>query len=51
MEWLLILPIVLISYVGIQVAIDRTINTKILEENYRILVEISYSLKEQNKSL
>jgi hypothetical protein len=51
MEWLLIISIVLISYIVIQVAIDRSINTKILKENYKVLVEIRDLLKEQNKSL
>lgn len=51
MEWLLIILIVLISYVVIQVAIDRSINTKLLKENYKILVEIRDLLKAQSKNL
>ena len=51
MEWLLIILIVLISYAVIQVAIDRSINTKILKENHKILVEIRNILKEKSKNL
>jgi len=51
MEWLLIILTVLISYVVIQVAIDKSLNTKFLKENYKVLVEIKELLKNQNKNL
>lgn len=37
------------SYILIQTAIDRSINTKLLKENYKTLVEIRDLLKNQNK--
>lgn len=36
-------------YIVIQTAIDRSINTEILKENNKILVEIRDLLKDQNK--
>jgi len=51
MEWLTIIPMVLIFYVVIQVAIDRSVNTTLLKENLKVLVEIRELLKKQNKNL
>lgn len=51
MEWLIIIPIVLTSYVIIQIAIDRSVNTKLLKENHKVLIEIRELLKQQNKNL
>lgn len=51
MEWLTIIPMVLIFYVVIQVAIDRSVNTTLLKENHKVLVEIRELLKQQNKNL
>ena len=51
MEWLRIILTVLIYYVVIQVVIDKSLNTKFLKENYKILVEITELLKNQNKNL
>ena len=51
MELIGIILIILISYIVIQVAIDRSINTKLLKENLNVLVEIRNLLKEQNKDL
>ena len=51
MEWLTMIPTVWISYVIIQVAIDRSVNTKLLKENHKVLVEIRELLKQQNKNL
>lgn len=38
-----------VAYILIQTAIDKSINTKFLKENYKTLVEIRDLLKEQNK--
>lgn len=51
MELLYIISILLISYVVIQLAIDRSINTKLLKENYKVLVEIRQLLKDKNENL
>lgn len=45
MEWLFIILIASISYLIIQVAIDRSLNTKLLKENLKVLVEIRELLK------
>lgn len=50
MEFILIIIIVLFSYIIIQLAIDRSTNTKILKENLKILVEIRELLKKQDKN-
>ncbi|EHI99532.1 hypothetical protein CDLVIII_2941 [Clostridium sp. DL-VIII] len=49
MEFILIIIIVLFSYIIIQLAIDRSTNTKILKENLKVLVEIRELLKKQDK--
>lgn len=48
---LIVLIIILLfcSYIIIQVAIDKSINTKLLKENNKILVEIRDLLKEQSE--
>lgn len=48
---LLVLIIILLfcSYIIIQTAIDKSINTKLLKENTKILAEIRDLLKEQNE--
>jgi len=51
MELIGIILIILISYIVIQVAIDRSINTKLLKENLKVLVEIRDLIKKQNKNL
>lgn len=51
MEWVLIVLSVLISYVVIQVAIDKSINTKLQKENLKILIEIKNLLKNQSRNL
>lgn len=51
MEWMGIILIILISYIVIQVAIDRSINTKLLKENLNVLAEIRDLIKKQNKNL
>ncbi|MBW6411196.1 hypothetical protein [Clostridium weizhouense] len=51
MEFLLILLGLLFLYIIIQFAIDRSINTKILKENLKVLIEIRELLKKQNKNL
>lgn len=51
MEWIIIILLIIVSYIVIQVAIDRSINTKLLKENLNVLVEIRNLLKEQNKNL
>ncbi len=43
--------IIVLSYVIIQLAIDRSINTKILKENLKVLIEIRELLKKQDKDL
>ncbi|WP_252235796.1 MULTISPECIES: hypothetical protein [unclassified Clostridium] len=43
--------IIVLSYVIIQLAIDRSINTKILKENLKVLIEIRELLKKQDKGL
>lgn len=45
-----VIVIVLIAYVTVQLAIDRSINTKLLKENHKVLVEIREVLKAQNKN-
>lgn len=50
MEFILIIIIVLFSYIIIQLAIDRSTNTKILKENLKVLVEIRELLKKQDKN-
>ena len=50
MEWIIVI-LIIVSYIVIQVAIDRSINTKLLKENLNVLVEIRDLLKEQNKNL
>jgi len=56
MRWkdvnILILLIILLlfgSYIIIQMAIDKSINTKLLKENNKLLVEIRNLLKEQSE--
>ncbi|ACD53799.1 hypothetical protein [Clostridium botulinum] len=39
------------SYVIIKLTIDRSINTKILKENLKVLIEIRELLKKQDKNL
>ncbi|MBZ9691903.1 hypothetical protein [Clostridium sp. M14] len=51
MGFIYIIIIVLLSYVIIQLAIDRSINTKILKENLKVLIEIRELLKKQDKGL
>jgi hypothetical protein len=51
MEWIIVILLIIVSYIVIQVAIDRSINTKLLKENLNVLVEIRNLLKEQNKNL
>jgi len=51
MEWIIVILLIIVSYIVIQVAIDRSINTMLLKENLNILVEIRNLLKEQNKNL
>lgn len=51
MEWIGIILIILISYIVIQIAIDRSINTKLLKGNLKVLVEIRDLIKKQNKNL
>ncbi|ACD52113.1 hypothetical protein HYH38_07285 [Clostridium botulinum] len=51
MDFITTIIIVLLSYVIIQLAIDRSINTKILKENLKVLVEIRELLKKQDKDL
>ncbi|WP_252249236.1 hypothetical protein [Clostridium sp. VAP23] len=43
--------IIILSYVIIQLAIDRSINTKILKENLKVLIEIRELLKKRDKDL
>ncbi|AQR94876.1 hypothetical protein CLSAP_21900 [Clostridium saccharoperbutylacetonicum] len=45
----LIILLILASYIIIQMAIDKSINTKLLKENTKLLVEIRDLLKEQNE--
>lgn len=51
MEIAFIIIGILILYIVIQVAIDHSINTKLMRENYKVLVEIRELLKKQNKDL
>lgn len=51
MDFITMIIIVLLSYVIIQLAIDRSINTKILKENLKVLIEIRELLKKQDKDL
>ena len=51
MEWIIVILLIIVSYIVIQVSIDRSINTKLLKENLNVLVEIRNLLKEQNKDL
>ncbi|MBY6916296.1 hypothetical protein [Clostridium botulinum] len=51
MDFITTIIIVLLSYVIIQLAIDRSINTKILKKNLKVLVEIRELLKKQDKDL
>lgn len=51
MEFILLIITVIFSYIIIQLAIDRSINTKILKENLKVLVEIRELLKKQDKNL
>ncbi|WP_199774805.1 MULTISPECIES: hypothetical protein [Clostridium] len=51
MEFIFMIITVLLLYVIIQLAIDRSINTKILKENLKVLVEIRELLKKQDKNL
>lgn len=41
----------IIIYAVIQAAIDNSINTKLLKENHKVLVEIRDLLKMQNKDV
>lgn len=45
------IAIVLIFYIVIQVAIDKSLNTQLLKENNKILAEIKELLKNQNKNI
>lgn len=51
MEFILIIIAILVAYIIIQLAIDRSTNTKILKENLKVLVEIRELLKRQDKNL
>lgn len=51
MDFITTIIIVLLSYVIIQLAIDQSINTKILKENLKVLVEIRELLKKQDRDL
>jgi len=51
MEWIIVILLIIVSYIVIQVAIDKSINSKLLKENLNVLVEIRNLLKEQNKDL
>ncbi|WP_252247012.1 hypothetical protein [Clostridium sp. ZBS4] len=51
MEFIFMIITVLLLYVIIQLAIDRSINTKILKENLKVLVETRELLKKQDKNL
>ncbi|GAA0077666.1 hypothetical protein UT300005_20440 [Clostridium sp. CTA-5] len=51
MEFILIIILLLFLYLIIQFAIDRSINTKILKENLKVLREIRELLKKQDKNL
>ena len=51
MELVLIILSILISYVVIQIAIDKSINTTLQKENLKILIEIRDLLKNQSKNL
>lgn len=51
MEFIPIIIVVLFAYFIIQLAIDRSINTKILKENLKVLVEIKELLKNEDKNL
>jgi len=44
-----IILLIFCSYIIIQMAIDKSINTKLLKENTKLLVEIRDLLKEQSK--
>jgi len=46
---LLIIILLFCSYIIIQLAIDKSINTKLLKENNKILIEIRDLLKEQRE--
>jgi len=46
---LLIILLLLGSYIIIQIAIDKSINTKLLKENTKLLVEIRDLLKQQSE--
>lgn len=45
----LIIILLICSYIIIQMAIDKSMNTKLLKENTKILAEIRDLLKEQNE--
>ncbi|UZP02171.1 hypothetical protein JW813_10595 [Clostridium botulinum] len=49
MDFITIIIIVLLFYAIIQLAIDRSINTKILKENLKVLIEIRELLKKKDK--
>lgn len=51
MEFIPIIIIILLAYFVIQLAIDRSVNTKILKENLKVLSEIRDLLKNQGKNL
>ena len=51
MEFIPIIIVVLLTYFIIQLAIDRSVNTKILKENLKVLVEIRELLQKQDKNL
>lgn len=51
MEFIPIIIAVLFAYFIIQLAIDRSVNTKILKENLKVLVEIRELLENQDKNL
>jgi hypothetical protein len=51
MEWLFIILTILISYVIIQLAIDRSLSAKLLKENLKVLIEIRELLEKQNKNM
>lgn len=50
MEWLILLAIaiVVILYIVIQIAIDKSLNTELLKENNKILLEIKELLENRN---
>jgi hypothetical protein len=48
--WFLAIPIALILYIVVQVAIEKSKLTELLKENNKILLEIKDLLKNQNEN-